>query len=109
MKVTKSHEYFRREQVDLLDMTVIIHEVLLTSAMDTTSAFSARRASESALDALEGDADFMTRTCDCRTNALTRQAHKKDFNHMLSRLEQEDEDIMSVEEALVEQDEMISD
>lgn len=87
---------------------MIIHEVVLTSATDTTSAFSARRASEFALDALEGDADFMTQTCDCRTKTPTRQANKKDFNHILSRLEQEDDDIMSVEEALV-QDDMVSD
>ena len=83
---------------------MIIHEVVLTSATDTTSAFSARWGSEFALDALEGDADFMTRTCDCRTKTPTRAANKKDFNNMLSRLEQEDDDIMSVEEALVGQD-----
>jgi endoribonuclease Dicer len=34
---------------------------------------AARRASFSALDALEGDPEFMTRTCDCRTH----QSHKK--------------------------------
>ena len=83
--------------------------MVLTSAIDTTSAFSARRASEFALDALEGDADFMTRTCDCRTKTVARQGNKKDFNHMLSQLEQEDEDIMLVEEALGGQDDMMSD
>lgn len=45
--------------------------------MDTTSTFAARRASLCALDALEGDPDFMTRICNCRALSQNKKAEKK--------------------------------
>lgn len=55
------------------DRTVLVHDVILASGEDLNPAMAARRASFAALDALEGDPEFMTRTCDCRTH----QSHKK--------------------------------
>ena len=52
---------------------VVVHDVILASGDDVNPTTAARRASFSALDALEGDPEFMTRTCDCRTH----QSHKK--------------------------------
>ena len=72
---------------------------MLVSALDPTSAFAARRASESALDALEGDPQFLTRTCDCRTNAQVRKAQKKAMKHNLSGFT-DDEDLLAVEGVL---------
>ena len=55
----------------------MVHEVILASGEDTTHAFAARLAALFALDALEGDADFMTRTCDCRTHIVNKKVRKK--------------------------------
>jgi endoribonuclease Dicer len=79
---------------------------VLTSAVDTTSAFAARRASESALDALEGDAQFLTRTCDCRTNAQARKAQKKAMKHILSGFGDDEDDLLAVEDVLAEDGEV---
>ena len=55
----------------------MVHEVILASGEDTTNVFAARMAALFALDALEGDADFMTRTCDCRTHIVHKKVRKK--------------------------------
>lgn len=98
-------------KIDLLDpeqhclislCAVIVHDVVLASTQDTAAASAARRASESALDALEGDAQFLTRTCDCRTHAQARKAHKKAMKHILSGFGDEEDDLFTVEEVLAE-------
>jgi endoribonuclease Dicer len=81
--------------------TVIVHEVILASAADATATFAARRASLYALDALEGDAEFLTRTCDCRTHA------KKSNKYVMSKdklagFAEEDEEILAVEGVLAQ-------
>lgn len=88
---------------------VIVHDVVLASALENNAAFAARRASEFALDALEGDAKFLTRTCDCRTHAQARKAHKKaGVDQILSELTEDDEDVRVVEGALLEDGEQSS-
>src|SRR5260221_10139846 len=57
----------------LMPRVVVVHDVILASGDDVSPSTAARRASFFALDALEGDPEFMTRTCDCRTH----QSHKK--------------------------------
>jgi len=52
---------------------VICHDVILASAIDLTAQLASRRASFLALDALEGDTEFLSRTCDCRA---TNEASK---------------------------------
>ena len=52
---------------------MVVHDVILASGDDVNPTTAARRASFFALDALEGDPDFMTRICECRTH----QSHKK--------------------------------
>lgn len=69
-----------------------------------TAAFAARRASLSALDALEGDAEFLTRTCDCRTHAQARKVQKRALDQTLFGLG--DEDILSVESVLANAEEV---
>ncbi|KAF5369839.1 hypothetical protein D9758_001134 [Tetrapyrgos nigripes] len=44
---------------------VLVHDVVLASAPDTTTMSATRYASMLALDALEGEADFLQRTCNC--------------------------------------------
>jgi endoribonuclease Dicer len=49
-----------------VEVAVICHDVILASAIDLTPQLASRRASFLALDALEGDTEFLSRTCDCR-------------------------------------------
>lgn len=58
-------------------LLVICHDVILASATDTTAQIASRKCSFLALDALEGDPEFMTRTCDCRELTDARKANKK--------------------------------
>ena len=58
-------------------MLVVVHGVILASGEDTTHVFAARLAALFALDALEGDADFMTRTCDCRAHIVRKKVRKR--------------------------------
>lgn len=58
-------------------MLVVVHEVILASGEDTTHVLAARLAALFALDALEGDASFMTRTCDCRAHIVRKKVRKK--------------------------------
>ena len=64
--------------------TVVVHDIILASADDSTSALAAKRASYRALDALEGDSDFMTRTCDCRALNLAKKAQKRGFKEAMA-------------------------
>lgn len=91
---------------------VIVHEIVLASAEDRTSALAAKRVSLLALDALEGDPDFMRCTCDCRVLSQAKRAQKKaqarkiQVQAMLVGFSAEEEqEIMAVEGALEEQDE----
>ncbi|KAH7887826.1 hypothetical protein F5I97DRAFT_1952052 [Phlebopus sp. FC_14] len=52
---------------------VVIHEINLASATAATAHAAGRVASMSALDALEGDPDFMSRACDCRGGSHKRR------------------------------------
>jgi len=80
--------------------SVIIHEVTLASAVGPTTANAAKRAAVYALDAIEGDPGFMTRTCDCRTKTQAKKAHKKALKHMFASLQEQDDDQEAVERAL---------
>lgn len=60
-------------QTYLTSLAVIVHDIILASGEDLAPAVAARRASLFALDALEGDATFITRSCDCRTAGRKKQ------------------------------------
>jgi endoribonuclease Dicer len=62
---------------------IIVHEVVLARGEDATSANAAKRTSLLALDALEGDAGFMPRTCDCRAQTLAKRSQKKALEQAL--------------------------
>jgi endoribonuclease Dicer len=87
--------------------TVVVHDVILASACDATSALAAKRASFAALDALEGDPDFMARTCDCRSTTQAKKGQKKAIEQALAGFS-DDEDLMAVESILAERDGMDS-
>lgn len=53
-----------------------MHDVVLSSATDTSANSAARRASFMALDAIEGDPGFLPRTCSCRANTNKKRAKK---------------------------------
>jgi len=56
---------------------VLCHDIILASAEDSAAQFAARKASFLALDALEGDSDFMTSTCSCRSINEAKKAARK--------------------------------
>ncbi len=80
--------------------SVIVHEITLASALGPTAAYAAKRAAVYALDAIEGDAEFMTRTCDCRARTQAKKAHKKALKQMLASLQEQSDDQEAVERAL---------
>lgn len=83
-----------------MSFLVIVHEVVLASAVGPTAANGAKRAAVYALDAIEGDPEFITRTCDCRAKTQAKKAHKKVLKHMLASLQEQDDDQEAVERAL---------
>ena len=60
----------------LIVCTVVVHDVILASAEDYNTASASRLAATYALDALDGDPDFMTRTCDCRASQQSKKVKK---------------------------------
>lgn len=80
---------------------MVIHDVTLASAAGPTAAYAAKRAAVYALDAIEGDAEFITRTCDCRAKTQAKKAHKKALKQMLASLQEQNEDHETVEKALM--------
>lgn len=65
---------------------MLVHDVILASGEDLVPTTAAKRASFSALDALEGDPEFMTRTCDCRTHQIhKKQRRKSEFEKALEK------------------------
>lgn len=79
---------------------VIVHEVTLASAMGPTAAYAAKHAAIYALDAIEGDPEFITRTCDCRAKTQAKKAQKKALKQMLVSLQEQSDDQEAVEKAL---------
>ena len=79
---------------------VIVHEVTLANAMGPTAAYAAKHAAIYALDAIEGDPEFITRTCDCRAKTQAKKAQKKALKQMLVSLQEQSDDQEAVEKAL---------
>lgn len=79
---------------------MIVHEVVLASAAGPTAAYSAKHAAVYALDAIEGDPEFITRTCDCRAKTQAKKAQKKALKQMLVSLQEQTEDQEAVEKVL---------
>ncbi|KAI9448216.1 hypothetical protein H4582DRAFT_2140361 [Lactarius indigo] len=71
---------------------VVIHDVILASAGGPSAVYAAKRAAVYALDAIEGDPDFITRTCDCRAKTQAKKANKKALKQMLASLQDQSED-----------------
>ena len=76
---------------------MLCHDVILASAEDSAAQFAARRASFLALDALEGDNDFMTRTCSCRSLNEAKKAAKKAAKHNSADLDEAEAEMALVE------------
>ncbi|GBE79140.1 hypothetical protein SCP_0203370 [Sparassis crispa] len=55
---------------------VMVHEIILATATSSATASAMRWASSCAIDALEGDPEFMMRTCDCRTVQTSKKMQK---------------------------------
>lgn len=84
---------------------VVIHDVILTSAAGPSAVYAAKQAAVYALDAIEGDPDFITRTCDCRAKTQAKKANKKALKQMLASLQDQCEDQQPVKKAVADGDE----
>lgn len=71
----------------------MVHNVVLADAQDANASLAARRASITALDALEGDPNFLNRTCDCRTNSVEAKKKKVAMEDMLAGLGEEERSV----------------
>ncbi|KDQ29243.1 hypothetical protein PLEOSDRAFT_1064031 [Pleurotus ostreatus PC15] len=71
-------------------VSVVVHNVILADAQDANASLAARRASITALDALEGDPNFLNRACDCRTNSVEAKKKKVAMEDMLAGLGEEE-------------------
>ncbi|KIJ56735.1 hypothetical protein M422DRAFT_57385 [Sphaerobolus stellatus SS14] len=71
---------------------VIIHDIILARGEDQTTQFAARKASFFALDALDGDPDFMARYCSCRAQNDAKKAAMKSIKNVEMFLEPDAED-----------------
>lgn len=79
--------------------------MILASGDDVNPTTAARRASFFALDALEGDPDFMTRICECRTHQSHKKPRKKtEFEKALEKTmsRQNEENIRNDSEVMAE-------
>lgn len=56
--------------------SVICHETILASSVDTTLALATRRSCYMALDALGGDPGFLEHVCDCRASLLAQREQR---------------------------------
>lgn len=63
--------------------------------------YAAKRAAVYALDAIEGDPDFITRTCDCRAKTQAKKANKKALKQMLASLQDQSEDQPSMKKTSI--------
>jgi hypothetical protein len=70
------------------------------------------RAAVYALDAIEGDPEFIARTCDCRTKTLAKKANKKALKQMLASLQDQSEDQQPAQKSSIvvdgEEDDMVT-
>lgn len=72
--------------------------MILAGGIDPSSTFAARRASFEALDALEGDPNFMSRLCDCRAKTEQRKAAKRAARAKIEKVESKPVQNMDISE-----------
>jgi endoribonuclease Dicer len=91
---------------------VVIHDVILASAAGPSALYASKQAAVYALDAIEGDPDFIARTCDCRSKTLAKKANKKALKQMLASLQDQSEDQQPVQQTSIvvdgEEDDMVA-
>ncbi|KAF8268238.1 hypothetical protein EI94DRAFT_1661195 [Lactarius quietus] len=93
-EVTREYESTEEFSNGLL-CNVVIHDVILASAAGPSAVYASKQAAVYALDAIEGDPDFIARTCDCRAKTQAKKANKKALKQMLASLQDQGEDLQS--------------
>ena len=56
---------------------MVLHDVVVASAVDVVTNASMRKAANAALDALAGDPGFVARTCDCKAQRSGKRTQAK--------------------------------
>lgn len=80
---------------------MVIHDVILASAAGPSAIYASKQAAVYALDAIEGDPDFIARTCDCRSKTQAKKANKKALKQMLASLQDQSEDRQPVQKSSI--------
>ncbi|KAG1753945.1 uncharacterized protein EDB91DRAFT_1287021 [Suillus paluster] len=65
---------------------VIVHDIILASATESTGYIAGRMVSTAALDALEGDPGFMAHNCSCRNRTHMGKKDAKDYKNRLEKM-----------------------
>lgn len=99
-EVTREYEPTEEFSNGLL-CNVVIHDVILASAAGPSALYASKQAAVYALDAIEGDPDFIARTCDCRSKTLAKKANKKALKQMLASLQDQSEDQQPVQQTSI--------
>ncbi|KAI6110462.1 hypothetical protein EV401DRAFT_1869432 [Pisolithus croceorrhizus] len=81
--------HVRRVHEPQMQFAVIVHGIILASATASTAHVAGRAASLAALDALEGDANFMHGTCTCRSSTRGKKARKMLIDEMMTEIDPE--------------------
>ncbi|GJJ07506.1 hypothetical protein Clacol_001708 [Clathrus columnatus] len=81
-------KYLDPEKPGLVTCDVVCHDIILATADDPATQFAARKASFLALDALEGDTNFLNTTCSCRNlNDAKKKMKKMQQQKQMAELE----------------------
>ncbi|OCH93588.1 ribonuclease III [Obba rivulosa] len=93
------HSIVREIEGYFVRADVVVHDVVLASASDPSTAAAVRRAALWALDALEGDPDFIARTCDCGSKPSKKKQKAMDMATAAGYGDDDDE-MLAVESVL---------
>ncbi|EMD41084.1 hypothetical protein CERSUDRAFT_131598, partial [Gelatoporia subvermispora B] len=95
----QEHGIVKEVEGNVVRADVVVHDVVLASATDPSTVAAVRRASLWALDALEGDPDFVARTCDCGSKPSKKKQKALEQAMAAAGYGDDDEDMLAVESA----------
>lgn len=86
-------KYLDPEKPGIVTCDVVCHDIILATADDPATQLAARKASFLALDALQGDAKFLTTTCSCRANTNDTKKKVKNVQQQVKELENSESEV----------------
>ncbi|CAL1702186.1 unnamed protein product [Somion occarium] len=90
----QEHQIVKSWENEQTRCDVVVHDTVLASAMDPSPTVARRMVAFFALDALEGDPQFMSRICSCRVNRINKKLQKQQLGY------EDEDDAQAVENVL---------